>query len=271
MTRARLIDDTLFVLMLVVMALVVIFLFLPLIVTITIAFDARANLGNFPPQEFSLRWFRHFFSDEFYMNGLRTSLLVASISMVISSAIGVCAAVALVEGNFRFKAALQTLFLSPLVVPSVVTGFALLLFFARLGLLGGLPMLCAGHVLITLPYTIRVSLAGLIGVPKAVKEAALILGANEWRAFWTVSLPLAKSSILAAAIFSFVFSMDDVAISLFLSSVTTYTLPVAMVGMMRSHFDLSIAAAAVFLMVLMAVLMMIVDRILGVNKIVAGS
>lgn len=271
MTRAHIVDDALFAAMLMVIALVVVFLFLPLVVTITIAFDARTNLGNFPPHEFSLRWFRHFFGDEFYMNGLRTSVIVASISMLVSTAIGVSAAIALAEGNFRYKAALQTLFMSPLVVPTVVTGFALLLFFARLGLLGGLLMLVAGHVLITLPYTIRVSLAGLIGVPKNVKEAALILGANEWRAFWTVSLPLAKSNILAAGIFAFVFSMDDVAISLFLSSVGTYTLPVAMVGMMRSHFDLSIAAAAVILMTVMVILMMIVDRILGVNKIVAGS
>src|SRR5215213_2611653 len=109
--------------MLAVIAVVVVFLFLPLIVTITIAFDARTNLGNFPPNEFSLRWFRHFFSDEYYMNGLRTSVIVATFSMFISTAIGVSAAIALAEGSFRYKGALQTLFLSPLIVPSVVTGF----------------------------------------------------------------------------------------------------------------------------------------------------
>jgi putative spermidine/putrescine transport system permease protein len=271
MTPTRVVDDALFGSMLLVIALVVVFLLLPLIVTITMAFDARTYLGPFPPSEFSWRWFKQFFGDEYYMNGLKTSVMVAATSTIISTAVGMTAATALAEGNLRFKQTLQALFLSPLVVPSVVTGFALLLFFARIGLFGGFLMLCAGHVIITLPYTIRVSLAGLLGVPKSVKEAALVLGANEWRAFWTVSLPLAKSSVLAAGLFAFVFSMDDVAVSLFLSSVNTYTLPVAMVSMMRSHFDLSIAAAAVVLMLVMVALMMCVDRILGVNKIITGS
>src|SRR5262249_24550464 len=128
-----------------------------------------------------------------------------------------------------------------------------------------------GHVIITIPYTIRVSLAGLLAVPKSIREASLVLGANEWRTFWHVSFPLARSNILAASIFAFVFSMDDVAVSLFFSSVNTYTPPVAMVGLMRSDFGLSLAAAAVFLMATMSILMLIVERLMGVNKIFAAG
>ncbi len=267
----RVLDDTLYALLLFVVALVVVFLLMPLVITIGMAFDARDYLGNFPPRALSLQWFKHFFSDEFYMNGLTTSISVAVASTVLSTIIGLTAATALAEGRFGYKQALNTLFLSPLVVPSVVVGFALLLFFSKIGLYSGFLPLLGGHVIITLPYTIRVSLAGLVGIPRSVKEAALVLGANEWRAFFTVSLPLARTSIFAAAVFAFVFSMDDVAVSLFLSSVNTYTLPVAMVGMMRSHFDLSIAAAAVFMMVVMTTLMLCVDRLSGVNKILAGD
>ena len=73
------------------------------------------------------------------------------------------------------------------------------------------------------------------------------LGANERQAFWDVTFPLARTGIVAGAIFAFAFSMDDVVISLFLSDPTTYTLPVALISMMRANFDLTIAAAAVML------------------------
>jgi putative spermidine/putrescine transport system permease protein len=267
MTRA--IDDLLLGLLVVLMAALAIFLFFPLLIAVSMAFDARSYLGNFPPHELSLRWFDRFFHEPFYMRGLQTSLIVAAASTLLSSLLGVTTAVVLSRADFFGKQAVTALFLSPLVVPSVVIGFSLLLFFAQLGMYGGLLALLCGHVIITIPYTIRVSLAGLIAIPKSIREASLVLGANEWRTFWQVSLPLARSNILAASIFAFVFSMDDVAVSLFLSSVNTYTLPVAMVGMMRSDFDLSIAAAAVFLMTTMALLMLIVERLTGVNKIFA--
>jgi putative spermidine/putrescine transport system permease protein len=267
----RAIDDLLLFLLVVLLVAVAVFLFFPLLIAISMAFDARSYLGNFPPPAFSLRWFDRFFHEPFYMRGLQTSLIVAAASTLISSSLGVTAAVVLSRADFFGKQAVTALFLSPLVVPSVVIGFSLLLVFAKLQIFGGFLALLCGHVILTIPYTIRVSLAGLLAVPKSMREASLVLGANEWRTFWQVSFPLARSNILAASIFAFVFSMDDVAVSLFLSSVNTYTLPVAMVGMMRSDFDLSIAAAAVFLMATMSILMLIVDRLMGVNKIFAAG
>ena len=206
-----------------------------------------------------------------YMRGLQTSLLVASVSTVTSGIIGVTAAIVLVHSKTRWASALEAIFLSPLIVPTVVIGFALLLFFSKIGVFNGFVRLLAGHIIITVPYTIRVTLAGLVGIPKSIGEAALILGANEWRAFWSVTLPLARTNIFAGCIFAFVFSMDDVSVSLFLSSVNTYTLPVALVGMMQSQFDLSIAAAAVFLMIVMTGLMLTIDKIFGVNRILSGN
>jgi putative spermidine/putrescine transport system permease protein len=268
---ARVVDDVLFVLLLILVAGVIVFLIFPLVVAVLMAFDARTYLGAFPPHEFSLQWFYRFFNDEMYMRGLKTSLLVATVSTLASGVIGVTAAIVLAQITSRSRQALEAIFLSPLIVPTVVIGFALLLFFSRIGVFNGFARLIAGHIIITVPYTIRVTLAGLIGIPKSISEAALSLGANDWRAFWTVTLPLARTNIFAGSVFAFVFSMDDVSVSLFLSSVHTYTLPVAMVGMMQSQFDLSIAAAAVFLMVVMTTLMLTIDKIFGVNKILVGK
>ena len=122
--------------------------------------------------------------------------------------------------EFPGKAALEALFLSPLVVPAVVIGFALLLFFALLGVFDGFTRLLGGHIIITLPYTVRTTLAGLVGIRKTLTEAAMSLGANERRAFWDVTFPLARTGMVAGAVFAFAFSMDDVAVSLFLEFTT---------------------------------------------------
>jgi putative spermidine/putrescine transport system permease protein len=163
------------------------------------------------------------------------------------------------------------LFLAPLIVPGVVIGFALLLFYARAGIDNGFLRLLGGHVVITFPYAIRTILAALYGVRPSLIDAALSLGANHRRAFWTVTLPLIKTGIVAGAIFAFAFSLDDVAASLFLSDPLNYTLPVALVSMMHANFDLTIAAVAVLLMTLTSLLMLALDRMAGLDRIVGAS
>ena len=106
----------------------VVFLFAPIIVSILMSFDARSYLGRFPPTEFSFQWYARFFSDTYYLTGLRTSLVIATIAATVSTCAGVCAAIVLDRYDFPGKQALETVFLSPLVIPAVVIGFALLLF-----------------------------------------------------------------------------------------------------------------------------------------------
>ena len=157
---------------------------------------------------------------------------------------------------------------SSLVVPGVVVGFALLLFFSFVGIFDGFTRLLGGHIIITVPYTIRTTLAGLVGIRPSLTEAALSLGATERKAFWDITFPLAKTGIVAGAVFAFAFSMDDVAVSMFLTDPTTYTLPVALISMMRANFDLSIAAAALLLISFTLVLILVLDRLVGLDKLI---
>ena len=249
----------------------VVFLFAPIIVSILMSFDARSYLGRFPPTEFSFQWYARFFSDTYYLTGLRTSLVIATIAATVSTCAGVCAAIVLDRYDFPGKQALETVFLSPLVIPAVVIGFALLLFFALIGVFQGYPRLLAGHIIITFPYTVRTTLAGLTGIRRTLTEAAMTLGANERQAFWDVTFPLARTGMVAGAVFAFAFSMDDVAVSLFLTSPTTYTLPVAMVSMMRTNFDLTIAAASVVLMLFTIGLIFVLDWIVGLERLIGGG
>ena len=107
-----------------------------------------------------------------------------------------------------------------------------------------------------------------MGIRRTLTEAALSLGANERRAFWDITFPLARTGMVAGIIFAFAFSMDEVAVSMFLTSPDTYTLPVAMVSMMRTNFDLTIAAGAVVLMALTIGVIVIIDWIFGLDRLI---
>ncbi|MGI9412219.1 MAG: ABC transporter permease, partial [Hyphomicrobiales bacterium] len=137
------------VLVVVAIAATIAFLIAPIVVAIMMSFDGRSYLGRFPPPEYSIRWYANFFSDTYYLTGLRTSLILAVIATTVSTLAGVSAAIVLDRYEFPGKQALETLFLSPLVVPAVVIGFALLLFFALIGVFQGFPRLLAGHIIIT--------------------------------------------------------------------------------------------------------------------------
>ena len=154
--------------------LIVLFLLTPIIVTTVMAFDSRDYLGPLPPPSLSLRWFAAFFSDSYFLNGLRTSLKLAGLSVAISLCAGIATAYAVDRVDFRGKEALVAFFLSPLVVPPVVTGFALLLFLSKIGVIDGFARLLCGHIIITVPYTIRATLAAISGLDRSYTEAALI-------------------------------------------------------------------------------------------------
>ncbi|MGJ4854332.1 ABC transporter permease subunit [Labrys sp. La1] len=244
------------------------FLIVPLLVAGLLAFDARDYLGPLPPPGLSLHWFEKLFSQDYVVAGLSTSLEIAVLATLVNVVIGTAAAVGLDRGDFRGKGVIMGAFLSPLIVPAVVTGFALLLFLSKIGVISGFPRLLAGHIIITLPYALRATLASLVGRDKRLTEAALILGATERQAFWSVTLPLIRTGIVTGAVFTFAISMDDVAVSLFLTDPTTYTLPVALVSNMRASFDLTIAAAAVLLVGITAILIIILERLVGFDRLI---
>jgi putative spermidine/putrescine transport system permease protein len=266
--NARLIDRTASWLTYSLIGLGLAFLALPLAITCLMAFDARTFLGPLPPPALSFHWFQRLGTQPDILSSLRTSLLLAAMTTVLSVSIGTAAAVGIARGDFRGKAVITATFLSPLIVPPVVIGFGLLLWLSRAGVTDGMTRLLIGHLIITLPYSIRTGLASLLGSDKRLIDAALILGATERQAFWTVTVPLIRTGIVTGAIFAFAISMDDVSVSLFLSAPSATTLPVTLVSNMRAAFDLTIAAAAVVLMVMTALLIVVLDRVVGFDKVI---
>ncbi|MFB6421591.1 ABC transporter permease [Bradyrhizobium tunisiense] len=251
-----------------IIVLTVVFLLFPVIITAFMAFDAREFIGPFPPTDLSTQWFVKLWNNSYLWSGFKNSVQLAIAVTVVATAMGASAGLAISRMSPWWRDLATTAFLSPLVLPGVIVGFALLMFLSVFNVLPVFPRLLFGHLVITIPYTIRMTLVGLAGIRTTLTEAALSLGAKERQAFFTITLPLAKNGIAAGAIFAFAFSMDDVTISLFLSDYNTYTLPVALVGLIRSDFELTIAAAAVALMGLSVVLLLALDRVLGLERVI---
>ncbi|MER8734339.1 ABC transporter permease subunit [Mesorhizobium sp. M1227] len=155
----------------------------------------------------------HQFAHNGYLwSGLHTSLLLATAATAAATTIGALAALAISRMSAQSRDSVTTAFLSPLVLPGVIIGFALLMAFSAVNVLPTFLKMLAGHLIITIPFTIRMTLIGLTGISATLREAALSLGTHERQAFFTITLPLAKNSIAAGAIFAFAFSMDDLTI-----------------------------------------------------------
>jgi putative spermidine/putrescine transport system permease protein len=265
----RLADDAGFLLLVVAMAVTVVYIVAPILVSLSMSLDGRNYLGRFPPEGLSLQWYVKLFQNDYFVRSLVTSLQIATLTTVITGVLGVAAAVVLSEHNVPGRTGLITLFLSPLMVPGVVIGFGLLMFMTTVaGITDGFVRILTGHVIITLPYMIRATLAGLTGIRATLGEAALSLGANERRAFWDVTFPLARTGIITGCVFTFTISLDDVAVTLFLYDPQTVTLPVALITYMRANFDLSVAAAAIFLAGVTLLLIILLDRFVGLDRVI---
>ena len=200
------------------LAAIIFFLIVPIL-----SFDDREFIGTFPPTRFSLRWYRAFMQNPSYLDGLVVSLKLALVATMISMVAGAGAAIALTESQWRGRDVVETLFLSPKFVPTVVIGFSILGFASAIHVFDAFTRLVMGHVVITIPFTVRATLASLVGIPRSLGEAAVSLGATPWRAFVDITLPLARTGIIAGGLMAFVLSFDEVAVSIFLTDAFTQT------------------------------------------------
>ena len=249
-------------------AIVVVFLLLPILVAVFLSFDDRDYLGAFPPTAFSLRWYRSFFDNPAYLQGLVTSIELALLSTAVSLVAGTAAAIALAGTRWRGRHGLEALFLSPRLVPTVVIGFSILGFASALHIFDAFTRLVMGHVIITIPFTIRAALASLVGIRRNLVEAATSLGASPWQAFLDVTLPLAKTGIIAGGLLAFVLSFDEVAVSLFLADAFNQTLPIVLVAEMRTNLNLTVAAIATAFTALTVVIVVFLDRTVGLDNVI---
>lgn len=241
------------------------FLLAPLIVVVPISFSGD-NYMMFPPTSWSLKWYPAIFASGKMTAAFWTSLLLAIVVTSVSLLIGLPAAYALVRLKPRGSEALAALFTAPLLLPTIVLGLAILIVFSRYGLLASFQGLVAAHLVVTLPYAIRVLSTALATLPIAVEEAAATLGAPPLTIFRRVTLPMMRSGLIGTTALCFLVSFDEVVLSLFMTGPRISTLPVAMYHHVEQQADPLVAALSVLLVVLTLLIVLVVDRSAGLAR-----
>jgi len=245
----------------------------PLVFVTWLAFF-RQEIPSFPPEGYSLRWFQAIPGNDRFVSGFLLSLELAVIATIVGLSLGLPAALCLARLRFTGREALSNLLLLPLVVPGIVLGIALYVFHVEVELATGLPILgslgglIAGHVLLVIPWTVRLVMASLIGLDRSIEEAAQSLGANRFTTFRRVTLPAIRPGVVAAALFGFVSSFGNLEMSLFIVGPGRTTLPIAILQYLEWKIDPTIAAVSVLQIALIATAMLITDRFVKISQVV---
>lgn len=257
-----------------VLALVVcgiILIAVPLILTLYLSvFDEKLIL--FPPRGYTLDWYPAILPN--FGSAILTSLELGVASVIGSLLLGVPAGIGLARHRFRGRGVIATLLLAPLTVPGIALGLAIYIALVavdeQLGsaVTGSMIGLVLAHIMITTPWVVRLCLASLTNHDRAAEEAAASLGANPLTVIWCVTLPAMRTGIIAAALFAFVISFENLELALFLTSPGVTTLPVAVLQYLEYHIDPLVSAVAVAQIVAVAVLLLVLDRFTRLGQLV---
>ena len=234
-------------------AFVVVFLYAPMVILLIFSFN-DASLPTFPLSGFTLHWYHEFLTNSELKSSLKTSAIVAALSSVGAVLLGIVSAIALVRHRFRGTGPVSALLLSPLVIPYVVFGLALLLLFHTAGVQRSIYTIVIGHIVITLPYTILVLMPRLQQIDVSLEEAAYDLGASRFRAFRSVTFPLLLPAVVSAYLIAFTTSFDEYAVASFVVG-SRLTFPIYLYSALRfpSQLPQVIAVAVVVLLISLTV------------------
>jgi putative spermidine/putrescine transport system permease protein len=220
------------------------------------------------------QWFAAIASNERFISGFELSVIVGVIATVIGLGVGVPAAFCLTRLKFRGREALSNLLLLPLIVPGVVLGIALYIFHVEveiateIPILGSLGGLIGGHILVVIPWCVRLITATLAGQDIRIEEAAQSLGADRWTTFRRITLPSILPGVVAAALFGFIASFGNLEMSLFLVGPGRTTLPIAILQYLEWKIDPTIAAVSVLQILLIGAAMLVTDRFVKIARVV---
>lgn len=221
------------------------FLLLPLLVILPLAFTSSLLL-IYPIPSFSLRWFTELLSDPVWRRSIANSLFIGSCATALATVLGLLAALGLrwrppIIGTFAL-----TLFMLPMVVPTVVLGIGMQMLMARLGLANSYAAVIIAHTVVAIPFVV-ISISGsLAGIDRRTEQAASSLGANPVQVLFRVTLPLSTPGILSGAVLAFATSLDEVVLTLFVAGPNQRTLARQMFASIRDNISPIISAAAFF-------------------------
>ena len=243
----------------------VIFLTGPILLPVLMSFSDSAIL-QFPPTTFSLRWYVKIFGDGEFLRSLWLSLKLGALATAVSLVIGTLAALGLRRLPAIYGSPIRSVFMSPMVMPTLVTGIALLQFFNGLHSNATFTHLLIGHVVVTVPYVVRTVTASIQQMVPGIEDAARTLGAHPLGCFWHVTLPQIKPGILVGGIFVFILSFDNYPVSMWLADAQNMPLPLTAYRYIQRFFDPTVAAISTVMIVISLIAVVLMERVAGLRN-----
>ncbi len=232
------------------------FLVVPSLIVIPMSFSESQYL-EFPPREWSLRWYRNYFGSVAWMDATATSFKAGVLTMLLATTIGVAAAYGLHSSRTRWSGLIQGLLLTPIVVPVILVGIGVFYVYARLGLVNTLIGIVMAHSMLAVPLVVMIVTSALKSYDANQELVARSLGASRPKAFFLVTLPQIRFSVVTSAVLSFLTSFDEVIVALFVSGGANSTLTRNMFASLRDQIDPTIAAISTLVIVLTSALLLI--------------
>ncbi len=234
------------------------FLYIPILVLIFFSFNDSRSVARWTG--FSMEWYLRLFDNEPLLRAARNSLLIAAVSTLASTAMGTLTALGMDRYRFRLRSSFDAMLYLPIVIPEIVLGISLLLFFnlaffplmqalLQVRLTLGLPTITIAHIAFNIPFVYVIVRARLVGFDRTLEQAAQDLGANEWRTFWRITFPLLLPGILGGALMAFTLSLDDFLVTAFTAGTASPTMPLYIYSLVRRGVTPEINALSTVLLV----------------------
>lgn len=234
--------------------LIYIFLYLPIVIIVLFSFNTSKLNVTF--EGFTLDWYVSMWSNRSLMRAFENTIIVALASTVGSVFIGTLASVGMYRYAFRGKSVIDSMLYIPIVIPELVLGLALLMFFTTFDITLGMMTLIIAHITFSLPFVVITVRSRMAGFDRSVEEAAMDLGANGFRTFYKITLPMIAPGVMSGAMLALTLSLDDVIVSFFTTGSKSTTLPLEIFGKVRTGVTPDVNALST-LMILGTIIIMV--------------
>ncbi len=246
-------------------AITAVVLVAPTLVILILSFTGEESL-RFPPSSYSTRWYTALLDANEIQAAALVSLRVAAVAVIVSVVLGVAAAMGIASSRSAWARALETLFMSPLILPALAFGFASLMMASMLGFRPSVTLPTIGHIVVCVPFVLRTALASLIQLDPALLDCSRSLGAGEVYTFRRITLPLISRGVASGAFIEFMASFDNVPVSLFLQDARTQVLPIHLWDIIQNQLDSRAASACGVIIIATIVLMLLMERVAGFSR-----
>lgn len=245
------------------------FILAPLVIVVVVSFTNKGYI-SMPTDGLSLRWYRAIFEARELTDAFLFSAKLGIAASCCAMVLAIPAALALTRYRFRGRDVLLAFFMSPLMIPQVVLGAAFLRFFNIAGLSGSFFWLMLTHVIVIVPYAMRMVIAAATGMNREIENAGLSLGASPLTVFRRITLPMLMAGIMGGWMLSFIQSFDELTMTIFVATPGTMTLPVAMYNHIAHTIDPLVTSVSAVLIFGTVILTLLLERLVGLEKVLIG-